>query len=166
MTDRWWKKKGEKDPWSDIFREFDRINKMMDEMMRRTFQPFKTPEKNSSFKPQVYGFSISAGPEGKPKIRRFGDLKKDQRKSQIKEERPLLVDVLEEGEEVVVVAEFPGVNKRDIDLKASEEKLTIHVDNLQRKYRRVLSLPAEVNPKKADTSYKNGVLQVKFKKKR
>jgi len=83
----------------------------------------------------------------------------------IKEQREPLVDVLDEEEGVAVVAELPGVEKEDISLQASEGRLTISVDNPQRKYHKELSLPEEVNPKPVKTSYKNGVLEVRFKKK-
>ncbi|MFW6110973.1 MAG: archaeal heat shock protein Hsp20 [Thermoproteota archaeon] len=164
--DRWWKKKKKKDPWFDIFREFDRIDKMMDEMMRRSFEPFKSPKREGSPNPKIYGFSLSVGPEGKPRVKKFGNLKKGRKSPHIKEERAPLVDVLEEGEEVMVIVELPGVAEEDIDLKASEESLTIQVDTPEREYHRKLSLPVEVNPKKYKTSYKNGVLQVRFKKKK
>lgn len=165
MSDRWWEKRRKRNPWFNVFREFDRIEKMMDEMMRRAFKSFETSSKRKSFKPHVYGFSVSVGPKGKPKIRRFSNLKKRQHAPQIKEEREPLVDVLEEGEEVVVVAELPGVKKKDVNLQTSEESLTINVDTQYRKYHRKLPLPAEVDPKEAKTSYKNGVLQVRLKKK-
>ncbi|MFW6117675.1 MAG: Hsp20/alpha crystallin family protein [Thermoproteota archaeon] len=166
MTNKWWKKKRKKDPWFDIFREFDKIDKMMDEMMRQAFQPFETTKKGDSDETHTYGFSFSMGPEGKLDISKLNKLKKDRLPSLGEGDRDPLVDVLEEGDDVVVVAGLPGVKKEDIDLQASKRTLTIHVHGPDRVYRRKLSLPAEINPEKAETSYKNGVLQVRIEKKK
>ncbi|RLI09151.1 Hsp20/alpha crystallin family protein, partial [Candidatus Bathyarchaeota archaeon] len=51
-----------------------------------------------------------------------------------------------------------------IDLSCTERELTISVDTEKRKYFKRLELPAEVDPKSAKASYKNGVLEVRLKK--
>ena len=170
MSNRWWeKRRKDRHPWFSVFHEFDRIENMMDEMMRKAFRssrsPFETSNKVKSFRPHVYGFSISIGPDGRPKIRKFGNMQRSRYDPRIKEQREPLVDVLDEEEGVAVVAELPGVEKEDINLQASEGRLTISVDNPQRKYHKELLLPEEVDHKLVKTSYKNGVLEVRFKKK-
>jgi len=80
-----------------------------------------------------------------------------------KQPEPLL-DVLEKEDEVIVVVELPGLTKQDVKLQASENKLTISVDRPQKRYRRELDLPAEVDSRTIKTSYKNGVLEVRLKK--
>jgi len=86
-------------------------------------------------------------------------------RSQIREQSEPLVDVSDEEEEVVVLAELSGVKKEDISLYASKDGLTISVDTPQRKYQKELPLPEEVDPKPVKASYKNGVLAIRFKKK-
>jgi len=66
------------------------------------------------------------------------------------------VDLLDEEEEVVVVAELSGVEKEDISLYASKNGLTISVDTSQRKHQKELPLPEEVDPKPVKASYKSG----------
>jgi HSP20 family protein len=65
-----------------------------------------------------------------------------------------------------VLAELPGVEKRDIRLKATDHSLTINVDNPTRKYYKELEFPEEVDEKTAKSTYTNGVLEIVFKKKR
>jgi len=171
MSDRWWeKRRKERHPWFDVFHEFDRIEKIMNEMMRQTFRssrsPFEASKKRKSFRPHVYGFSISVGPNGRPKIREFGDVQRSRYGTRIREQREPLVDVLDDEEEVVAVAELPGVQKEDIGLHATEDELIISVDTPKRKYHKELPLPEEVDPNPVKTSYKNGVLEVRFKKKK
>jgi len=131
-------------------------------MMRQAFEPFSKGQK--MYKPYVYGFSMSIGPNGKPVIREFGNVRRERSGPKIKEDREPLVDVLEEDEDAVVVAELPGVEKEDIKLHATRDNLTISVDTPNRKYYKKLVLPVSVNPRSAQAVYKNGVLEVRLKK--
>jgi len=116
-------------------------------------------------RPLVYGFRITIGPDGKPKIEEFGNVKRVGRRPQITEEAEPLVDVYDEGEKIRVVAEIPGVEKDKIKLKAVGRKLIIRASNGDRKYYKEVELPDEVDIKKAKARYKNGVLEVEIPKK-
>ena len=164
MSEDRWKRRRRKRPypWFDVFEEFDRVKEMMEKMMRRAFE---TPPRGArSLRPYVYGFSISVGPDGKPAIREFGNVQASRLGPKIRKEREPLVDVMEEERDVVIVAELPGVEKDDINLRTTEEHLTISVDTSQRKYHKELALPARVDPGSARASYKNGVLEVRLRK--
>lgn len=136
---------------------------MMDEMMKHAFER-EPSERLRSSRPYVYGFSMSVGPDGKPVVREFGNVQKNRFGPKIREEREPLVDILEEDRDVVVVAELPGVEKEEISLHATENALTISVDTANRKYHKELILPAKVDPKSSQASYKNGVLEVRLAK--
>lgn len=120
--------------------------------------------------PFVYGYSFTMGPEGKPQVREFGNIKPETRVGRpsldIREQREPLVDVLETDDEVKVIAELPGVEKRDINLHGSEHRLRISVDAPQHKYYKEIELPTKVNPKTARSSYRNGVLEVTLQRKK
>ncbi len=164
LSEDWWKRRRRKRPypWFDVFEEFDRIEEMMEKMMREAFE---TPSRGArTLRPYVYGFSMSMGPDGKPVIREFGNVQASRSGRKIREEREPLVDAVEEERDVVVVAELPGVEKDDINLHTTEEHLTISVDTPQRKYHKELALPVRVDPKSARASYKNGVLEVRLRK--
>ena len=145
-----------------MFDEFDRLEEMMAEMMH---QAFKTPSGRKEFYgPYVYGFSMSRGSNGKPMIREFGNVQKSRFGPKIREEREPLVDVVEEDEDVIVVAELPGVERNDINLHTTYDELVISVDTPKRRFHKELRLPARVDPNSAQASYKNGVLEVRLKK--
>jgi HSP20 family protein len=167
LSEPWWRRKRDRDkrhyPWFDFFEEFDKLEEMMDEMMKHAFEE-EPSEKIRAFRPYVYGFSMSVGPDGKPVIREFGNVQKNRFGPKIREEREPLVDILEEEKHVVAVAELPGVEKEEINLRAAEDTLTISVDTANRKYHKELALPARVDPKSAQASYKNGVLEVRLTK--
>ncbi|UCG45952.1 MAG: Hsp20/alpha crystallin family protein [Candidatus Bathyarchaeota archaeon] len=123
-----------------------------------------------SWGPFVYGYSVTMGPDGKPKIREFGNIKPETRlgspRIDIKEKREPLADVLNCNGEVRVIVELPGVDKKDIKLHGTEERLTISVDTPLRKYYKEVRLPAKIVPDKARSTYKNGVLEVTLQKKK
>jgi HSP20 family protein len=104
---------------------------------------------------------MKIGPDGKPEIQEFGNLKKNQKGlPQVKEEREPLVDIVDTVSEIRVVAELPGVEKNDIKLHGTEKSLTIAVDTEQNKYYKNVALTAKVKVKEATSTYKNGVLEV------
>ena len=164
MSERWWKRRRrKKHPWfNDFFDEFDRLEGMTHEIMRRALE--MTSERAKASRPYVYGFSISVGPDGKPLIREFGNVQPSRKGPKILEEREPLIDVSEDDKAVAVVAELPGVEKDDINLHTTEDHLTVSVNTPERKYHKELILPARVDPKSAHASYKNGVLEVRLKK--
>ena len=149
------------------------MERMMEEMLEESEEFTRRVPKDLARErrgPFVHGFSISFGPSGKPVIREFGNLKPSARARpwgapfDLREEREPLVDVLEGNEDIRVIAELPGVEKQDIRLHATERTLTISVDAKERKYHKELELPAEVDPKSARSSYKNGVLEVTLRR--
>jgi HSP20 family protein len=80
------------------------------------------------------------------------------------EAREPLVDVVEEPENLRVVAELPGVEKKDIQMKCAEDLLTISVSTPSRKYHKEVELHATVDPDTSKASYNNGVLEVLLRK--
>jgi HSP20 family protein len=185
----------EKDWWSRWFKkrqpffrgslwDIDETFKEMEEMMAKEFEDLskRAPEdllrertlpdgtKMKSWGPFVYGYSVTVGPDGKPKVREFGNFKAETRMGKpymdVKEKREPLADVINTDGEVRVIVELPGVEKKDIKLSGTENKLTISVDTPERKYFKEVELPAKVDSKKATSKYKNGVLDITVPKKK
>lgn len=160
--------------WDEFFREFERYVeeefKRIEEMVPRELIRERKTEKGveKMFGPFVYGYSITIGPDRKPIIREFGNIKPriGRRFLELKGEREPLVDVISEEEVIRVVAELPGVNKEDIQLDVADRLLTIKVDTPERKYYKEVELPEEAEAEGAKATYKNGVLEVTLKKKK
>jgi len=119
--------------------------------------------------PFVYGYSFSMGPDGKPVIREFGNVKPSLKggpmgavrpQLDVKDDREPLVDTIVNPDTVKVVAELPGVEKPDIFLECDGHNLTLKVDTDKRRYYKELELPVEVDPDTSKASYKNGVLEL------
>ena len=174
-----WFKKRRKSFYKDpFFGDVDRMFREMEKMMEDEFKNFaekipkdyvkerKLPDGRTvkELGPFVYGYSMKIGPDGKPEIRQFGNIKKSLKGPQVKDEREPLVDIVETNSEVRVVAELPGVEKTDIKLHGTEDSLTISVNTPQTKYYKEVALPTKVKVKEAKSFYKNGVLEVVFPK--
>ena len=90
------------------------------------------------------------------------------------------VDVFERGDDLVLRAEFPGVERDDIDVRVEDHTLTLHAERKreadfedknafirERTYgvlTRRFDLPETVDASRIDASFKNGVLEVTLPK--
>jgi len=72
------------------------------------------------------------------------------------------LDVYEADDSLRVVADIPGVDKQDIDLRCDGEELTLDAAGDAREYHERVRLPARVDEHSASASYNNGILEVTF----
>ena len=181
----WFRKRKKRNPFFGnwFFGDIEDMMKEMEDMMERDFEQFRTripkdlkrerklPDGTTipEWGPFVYGYSMTIGSDGKPKIREFGNVKPstdsescglDHPCLDVKQEREPLVDIVDRDQEMNVIVELPGVAKEAIKLHGTENKLTISVNVPDRKYFKEIDMPVKIDPKKAKTSYKNGVLEV------
>lgn len=152
----------------DFFRDLDEEIEEMEENMAKIFEEarkmsMKEPKAGG---PYVYGFSMRVGPDGKPHIEEFGNVPKMGVKGAALElsQREPFTDVIKGDKEISVVAELPGIEKKDINLDITEDSLTINVNTSQRKYHKELKLPCKVKTDSGKATYKNGVLEVKLQR--
>lgn len=177
----------------DMPGQFDEMRREMERMFEEQFEDiqstapkelvreYETPQggKVKEVGPIVYGYSITIGPDGKSKIREFGNVRSSSpfsgfrsrgtgagtNRSLISSEREPLADIMTSDKEVKVVIEMPGVNKENIKVNAYDNSVEITSDDPQRKYHQIIELPPEANIETAKSNYKNGILEITFKKK-
>ena len=150
-----------------IFDIFDEIMREFEEEFAELEREFARMVREGGVEvrgPYVYGFRVTIGPDGRPVVEEFGNIKREAGRPRITEEREPLVDVFEDDKNVIVVAELPGVEKDKIKLKVVDDKLVIRASNEHRKYYKEVELPTRVKPESAKATYKNGVLEVKLEK--
>ncbi|MCJ7722098.1 Hsp20 family protein, partial [Candidatus Bathyarchaeota archaeon] len=142
---------------------FEELSKKAPEALQRE-QTLPDGTKVKSWGTFVYGYSVTVGPDGKPKVTEFGNFKAETQLGKphmdVKEEREPLTDIIDVDGEVRVIVELPGVEKKDIKLSGTDDKLTISVETPEHKYFKEVELPAKVDVKKATSAYTNGVLDV------
>ena len=143
----------------DIDDEFERMRKRMERMI----EDMMSGERATQEKPFVYGFSMRAGPDGKPQIREFGNTAPHEPERGVPEVEPL-TDIIERDDSISITVEIPGVEKDDIDLDVSGDKLSISVDADDRKYFKELPLPSRIVSDSVKATYKNGVLDIVLEK--
>jgi HSP20 family protein len=178
------------DPWQefgDMEREmndmFDQFNYISKNSPKELIREYETPEgeKVREVGPIVYGYSMTIGPDGKPKVTEFGNLKPSSKRGfgnirgsspsinigpQITAEREPLADVSVTDKEVKVILEMPGVKKDNIKINAREGEVQVSTNDEQRKYHRTIELPEETDVDTAKSTYNNGVLEITFNKKK
>ena len=96
------------------------------------------------------------------------------------EELAPTIDIFEEGGEVVIKAELPGIKKEDIEVKLTDNTITISGEKkkeekvekknyyrMERSYgsfTRSFDLPSEVQTDKAKAQFKDGILEIRAAK--
>ena len=114
----------------------------------------------------VYGFSVRVGGPGKPHIERFGNVKDkdDGQGPMVEEAREPIVDLFDEADHLLLVAELPGVDASEIHFEVKEDVLSLCASHGDRKYRKEVLLPSVVRAQKATSSYRNGVFEIRLPK--
>ncbi len=112
----------------------------------------------------VYGFSLKVGLDGKkPDVQPFGNIRKDDDSGEsfVHEVREPLVDVFEEQDHTLVVAEMPGTSLEDITVHIKEDLLEINAARGDIKFRKEVLLPRSFLREKMEITSNNGILEIK-----
>lgn len=111
----------------------------------------------------VYGFTIRTGIGGAPTVERFGNIKPTEQGPEVVEVREPLVDLFDEGEELQIIAEVPGVEEREVRVELHGDILQIETSG-ERRYAKEVLLPAAGDPASLRSSYRNGILEIRITK--
>jgi HSP20 family protein len=131
--------------------------------------------------PFVYCYSMAIGFDGAPRVREFSNAPSgigssrssrgrkggvsNYNRTEIMSERELLADINVYDKEVKVVVEMPGLSKEHIKIQAYNNSVEVSTDYPQRKYQ-VIDIPPDADIETVKSTYKNGILEIVFKKKR
>jgi HSP20 family protein len=184
---RWWS------PWwglagsrgtggENVFREFEEMRQDMERMFEQTLRDidkvpkelireYNTPTggRVREVGPLVYGYSMTIGPDGKPKVKEFGNIRTlggGKTPPALTAEREPLSDVTTTDKDVKVTVEMPGISKQDIKINAYDSSVEVSTtETAPKKYRRLIELPPDADVETAKSTYTNGILEITFKKK-
>jgi HSP20 family protein len=124
---------------------------------------FTWPGKQKELK-GVYGFSVKVGLGDQGiRIEPFGNIRKDEAtgKSVVQEIREPMVDIFEEEDHVLLVAEMPGIGAEEVRLEVQDDVLTISAEKGDKKYRKEVLLPHPYAREKMQISCNNGMVEIK-----
>jgi len=112
----------------------------------------------------VFGFSvkIGLGTDG-VKVEPFGNLHRDEKSGEtvVQENREPVVDVFEEDDYTLVVAEMPGISVADVKLEIKDDLLTIHAEKGDKRYQKEILLPKSYSLDNITMSCNNGILEIR-----
>jgi len=145
--------------------EFDRIFKQMSGSfvnLDNVFEMLKNAGNISG--PVFYGYTMTTGPDGKPVVQEYGNVQPDVLPTENKRE-PLIDTLVDEKEKTLkIVAEMPGVEKKDVNVVVGDDKV-IHIDaeRGEKIYHVKVPIKHKVDAESHKATYKNGILELVFK---
>ena len=144
--------------------EFDRIFKRMSNSFFNIDDIFEEFKGNGSTSgPYYYGYTMTVGPDGKPVVKEYGNVKPGLLPTSDTRE-PVVDTIVDEKEKVVkLIAEMPGVEKTDVKIIVENKTVDLSAEHDQKKYHAKVPIQQKIDENSAKASYKNGVLEILFK---
>ena len=143
-----------------------------DNLFRRLMRPFreigdiweemKDSNDVQTVGPYYYGYSMTIGPDGKPIVKEYGNVRPSLLPNA--ETREPLADVIVDEKEKVlkIVAEMPGVEKKDVKIEVIGHTINIDAEHAGRKYHTKIPIKQKVDEDSVKATYANGILELKF----
>jgi len=143
--------------------EFDRFFKSMFRSVNldELFEDVRSTGSVSG--PLCYGYTMTVGPDGIPVVKQYGNAKPEL--SPTLDTREPLVDTLVDDKEKLVrlIAEMPGVEKKDVKIVVDGKTVNIDAEHGDKKYHVKVPIKHKVDENSVKASYKNGILEIIFK---
>ena len=134
------------------------------EMAETSHEIIKTGEISGKELKGIYGFSIKVGLGNEGiKVEPFGNIHKDKISGQpvVEEIREPIVDLFEEENHLLIVAEMPGIGKEDIRVDLKDDILNLYAEHENKKYCKEILLPGTYRRENITISCNNGVVEIK-----
>jgi len=117
----------------------------------------------------VYGFSVKTaiGNQGERelKIEPFGNVHREPSgEATVEDLREPLVDIHEEEDHLLVLAEIPGVSKKDVQLELCGDRLTILAQHGEKRYQKEVVLPETCGKEGMRWECTNGILKIRLER--
>ena len=142
--------------------EFDSLFKQMSNSFMNLDDVFEMLKNAGNMSgPIFYGYTMTTGPDGKPVVNEYGNVKPNMLPAQEKRE-PLIDTLVDEKEKTLkVVAEMPGVEKSDVNVVVGADKV-IHIDaeRGEKKYDVKVPIKHKVDPEPPKATYKLSLIHI------
>ena len=144
--------------------EFDKLFNRLSRSFVNLDEVFEEAKKSgTSCGPFCYGYTMTIGPDGKPVVKEYGNVKPGLLPTSDTRE-PLVDTIVDEKEKIVkLVAEMPGVEKKDVKIVVDGKLVNIDVESGEKKYHAKVPIKHKVDENSVKASYKNGILEIAFK---
>lgn len=146
--------------------EFDRIFQKMSRSFMGLDDIFEKVKESGNLQthgPFYYGYTMTVGPDGKPVVKEYGNVRPGLLPTA--DSREPLVDTFvdEKTKTLKLVAEMPGVEKKDIKIVVEGKRVNIDAERGDKKYHAKVPIKEKVNEDAIKASYTNGILEIHFK---
>ena len=142
--------------------EFDRLFKRVSRSFVNLDDIFGGKSAGNLYGPVFYGYTMTIGPDGKPVVWEYGNTKPELSTSDTRE--PIVDTIVDEKEKVVkLIAEMPGVDKKDVKIVVDDNIVSIDAEHGDKKYYVKVPIKHKVDENSVKASYKNGILELTFK---
>jgi len=127
------------------------------------FEEFKDSTNTQTFGSYYYGYTVTVGPDGKPVVKEYGNVRPGLLPTA--DTREPLVDVIVDDKEKVLklIAEMPGVEKKDIKIVVEGRMVNLDAEQGDKKYHTKVPIKHKVEEDSVKANYANGILEVRFK---
>ena len=157
--------------------EINRIFKQMSSSFGNLDDVFEMLKNTSGVSgPIIYGYTMTVGPDGKPVIQEYGNVKPDSlptadscgcdnhSQTPLVEMREPLIDTLVDDKEqtLKIVAEMPGVEKTDVKVFVDEGIVHIDAKHGEKDYHVNVPIHHKVDSDSPKATYTNGILELTF----
>ena len=157
--------------------EFDSLFKQMSGSFMNLDDVFEMLKNAGNISgPVFYGYTMTTGPDGKPVVNEYGNVKPDtlptvgscgcasQSHEPIAEKREPLIDTLVDDKEqtLKIVAEMPGVEKTDVKVVVDEGIIHIDAEHGEKSYHVNVPIQHKVESDSPKATYTNGILELTF----
>ena len=113
--------------------------------------------------PYYYGYTMTTGPDGKPIVNEYGNVKPGLLPTSDTRD-PIVDTVVNDKEKTVkLIAEMPGVEKSNINVVIEKNIVKIDAEQDKKKYHSQVPLQIKVDENSVKAYYKNGILEVTLK---
>ncbi|MEX0861869.1 archaeal heat shock protein Hsp20 [Nitrosopumilus sp.] len=143
--------------------EFDRIFKRMSNSFFNIDDIFEEFKGGSVSGPYYYGYTMTVGPDGKPVVKEYGNVKPGLLPTSDTREPPVDTIVDEKEKVVKLIVEMPGVEKTDVKILVENKTVDLSAERDNKKYHVKVPIQHKVDENSAKASYTNGILQITFK---
>ena len=148
-------KKKRKDIFDIIFNDFDKL-------LEKMIHSYESKEENSPF---VFGFTVIQGPDNNLEIAEFDDIEISE--GEYIEIESDMSEIFEIEDEISIMMELPVSSEEDFRIELKDQSNLEVCTEADSEYINVvqIELPSPVEMESMSYTFKNGVLDIKLKKK-
>ena len=117
-----------------------------------------------TYGPYYYGYQMTVGPDGKPQVREWGNVRPNNVALDSQIRTPNVDQIYDKEQKTLkLVAEMPGIEKKDIKVTVDGKLVHINAEHEKRKYEAKVPIQHKVDENSVKATYANGILEISFK---